>query len=191
MDSAPGSTVSRALLSANLCPRHTCTLGISFFLLVPVCLGHSRLGFTGIRLFQAQNLKQQGWQAGRSKCSLPPLGEGSDASVAFRIRRLRLGLCSGFCCEALVGKELLTVGLYWGCGRWLITHIAHQLDLDTTVLGAASGCRIARHFVVFANTDEVELAWRNVVLHRERSVILRRPAHAQHRVRRAIRDARV
>src|ERR1700727_707067 len=70
MDPAPCFAVSRALLSADLCPRYARALGISFFLLVPVCLGHSCLGFTGVCLLQNQNLNTARL-AGRAYTMLP------------------------------------------------------------------------------------------------------------------------
>jgi hypothetical protein len=78
MDSAPRSTVSRTLLPADLCSRYTRTVGLSLLLLVPVCLGHSRLGFTGVRLSKTQNLIQiqQGLAGGAYKMLPAATGRG-------------------------------------------------------------------------------------------------------------------
>ena len=53
--SAPAS-LRRALFSSDLYALYADAVGLSFFLLVPVCLGHHRLGFAGDRLSQVEDL---------------------------------------------------------------------------------------------------------------------------------------
>jgi len=47
MEAAFAAALSRALLSADLCEEYAYALGISVFLLVPVCMGHPGLGDYG------------------------------------------------------------------------------------------------------------------------------------------------
>ena len=100
MDSASGSAVSRSVLSADLCSLYACTVGFSLLLLVPVCLGHSRLGFAGIRLSQNQNLNTSRLAGGAYKMLPAATGRGEQ-----RIRSIPHALLVvGFCVAAFVTK---------------------------------------------------------------------------------------
>jgi hypothetical protein len=72
MGSSANAALPWTLLSAGLCAQHARTLGLSIFLLVPICVGDCDVRASGNRVPQIENLNADDWQGMSFMLPLPP-----------------------------------------------------------------------------------------------------------------------
>ncbi len=93
---APRASLSWALLSPGLCSFHTGAVGLSFFLLVSVCLGDRDIRVAGAGLPQAEDLDIDrltwiGWQGDSLCCPCRPGREDAARQQHKQARRMKVG----------------------------------------------------------------------------------------------------